>query len=83
MTKLFGDKITPQCRHCVHGVLRKGRGQILCSKKGLCAPESSCGKFLYDPLKRAPRIAPLLPAHNPAEFSLEDSDEEERTNSLL
>lgn len=50
----FDAKITPQCAYCQFGKRTKNGGHILCEKKGLVDETSSCGKFIYSPLKRVP-----------------------------
>lgn len=53
-TYYFNKKIPPQCAYCAHGKRTKDGGRILCTKQGLMEENSSCGKFLYDPLNRIP-----------------------------
>ncbi len=50
----FDSKMTPQCGYCQFGKRTKNGGRILCEKKGLVEETSSCGKFIYSPLKRVP-----------------------------
>ncbi len=51
---LFRKKIEKACEYCVHGT-RLDEENVLCSKKGLKAPDSKCRKFKYDPCKRIPK----------------------------
>lgn len=50
---LFQKEIEPRCAYCAKGAPLDG-GRILCAKKGVVEPGSSCGRFRYDPLKRVP-----------------------------
>ncbi len=52
-SKLFNDKIDPQCAYCQRGKTVDPE-TVLCRKKGVMAPEDSCPSFRYDPLKRVP-----------------------------
>ncbi len=56
---LFRKKIERCCAYCQYGAQLENR-KILCSKKGLCSVEDSCGKFRYDPFKRIPAKAKAL-----------------------
>lgn len=56
---LFRKKIEKSCIYCVHGTVLDS-GQVLCVKKGVCAPRTKCRKFRYDPLKRVP-VKPKAP----------------------
>ncbi len=51
--KIFKDDIPPRCAYCAKGAPLDG-GRILCARKGVVDPGSSCGGFRYDPLKRVP-----------------------------
>ncbi len=51
--KLFERDIEPRCAYCARGATLD-TGSILCAKKGVVTPGSSCGAFRYDPLKRVP-----------------------------
>lgn len=50
---LFQKKMEPRCVYCAKGAPLE-EGHILCTKKGLVAPDGRCGSFRYDPLKRVP-----------------------------
>ena len=50
---LFRKKIERACAYCKHGVALCD-DQILCVKKGVRTPDSSCRRFQYDPFKRIP-----------------------------
>lgn len=50
---LFRKKMEPRCAYCAKG--RKiGEDQVACVRRGIMAPEDSCGSFTYDPLRRIP-----------------------------
>ncbi len=53
-TKYFDTNIPPKCDYCEHGKRTKDSNKILCEKNGIVAPEHSCNKFSYSPLKRIP-----------------------------
>ena len=52
--KYFDTKIAPKCDYCQY--VRKTNEQGLVCEKGVLriTPDSSCGKFVYSPLKRVP-----------------------------
>ena len=50
---LFQKDIEPRCCYCQRGT-QLDEEQILCVKKGVVSPGSSCRSFRYDPLKRIP-----------------------------
>jgi len=52
---------TPKCcEYCRYASTVAVTEDILCEKKGIVAPDYSCRKFIYDPLKRTPRKPPAL-----------------------
>lgn len=54
---LFGSNIEPNCSYCLHNHGKSGK--LICSIKK--APqESKCKKYVYDPIKRQPMLAPAL-----------------------
>lgn len=59
--KLLGSDVEPNCAYCSHA---EGENCALGST------DRPCGRFLYDPLKRAPQAAPPLRPHDPDEFKL-------------
>lgn len=71
----FGKHIAPSCQYCRLGEKAADGQTILCAKKGIVSPMSSCRKFSYDPLKRIPNVLPDLPEYTEAEFSLTSDDE--------
>lgn len=52
--KYFDKSIEPKCDYCRFGKRAKDGNKVLCEKKGLVDSNSSCGKFVYSPLKRIP-----------------------------
>lgn len=52
--KYFDSKMQPKCDYCEYGKRTKDGDKVLCEKNGLVAPDHSCGKFSYSPLKRIP-----------------------------
>ncbi len=50
---LFAKKIEPRCQYCTLGRQTDER-IVLCPKKGVMSPGSSCRSFKYDPMKRVP-----------------------------
>lgn len=57
----FGNDIKPACAYCQFGDLSKEGDQVVCEKSGLVKPESSCKKWVYDPIKRIPRKQREIP----------------------
>ena len=71
MGKLFNKNQEPACEYCRHGRLSPEKNTVLCIKKGIMQPSSSCSSFKYDPLKRRPRRKPVLNgAYSPEDFKL-------------
>lgn len=68
--KLFGKNIEPACGYCENGKLTADGLNVLCKRKGVCAPYDSCSKFVYAPLKRIPKRAPQLLTYEKEDFSL-------------
>ncbi|MCR4616026.1 MAG: hypothetical protein K5756_07770 [Clostridiales bacterium] len=69
--KLLNTKeLSPSCSYCKYGKRSPDRENVLCSLSGIRMPDSCCGKFIYDPLKRQPKRRPNLPVHSPDEFKL-------------
>ena len=70
MEKLFGNKIQPACKYCAENFKSIGETQVLCQRKGVVLADYSCRRFLYDPLKRIPKVLPELPVFSDEEFTL-------------
>ncbi len=68
--KLFGKNIEPQCAYCEWGKASKDGSKVICGYNGVVAPEYSCRKYEYSPLKRKPKAAPSLPEYNIEDFKL-------------
>ncbi len=56
---LFRKKIEKACVYCTH-CTALDEYAVLCSKKGVKAPDDKCRKFRYDPCKRIPAKAKAL-----------------------
>ncbi len=63
-------KYSPECSFCQHGKLSADGESVLCVKKGVMMTDSSCRKFVYDPLKRKPKKSPKLTEFEPSEFEI-------------
>ncbi len=50
---LFRKDIEPSCSYCKRGTPLSD-SEVVCSRKGIVAADSSCRAFRYDPLKRVP-----------------------------
>lgn len=69
--KLLNEKdISSSCAYCLSGRLSPDNLSVLCIKKGIMMPTSSCSKFAYDPLKRQPQRMPKLPKLDAGDFEL-------------
>ena len=68
--KLTDKDITPKCIYCRHGSPASDAKAVLCIKKGVMRPDSSCRAFSYDILKREPRTKPAMPVYDKKEFEL-------------
>ncbi|WP_099204049.1 hypothetical protein [Scatolibacter rhodanostii] len=55
--KLFGNYIEPSCDYCSHNAGKKEN--IHCSLQ-LVFSDKGCKKFEYNPLKRIPKVQPVL-----------------------
>jgi len=60
----------PACEFCRHGKPSPDGHSVLCSLRGVMRRQSSCKKYEYDPIKRRPERAPMLPEFDPGEFTL-------------
>ncbi|MCL1951325.1 MAG: hypothetical protein FWF60_00710 [Oscillospiraceae bacterium] len=65
-----GSSYEPACELCRFGKSAPDGSSVLCSVRGVMRKQSSCKKYEYDPLKRKPNRAPLLPEYDPEEFAL-------------
>ncbi|MDR2525774.1 MAG: hypothetical protein LBC83_06295 [Oscillospiraceae bacterium] len=59
----------PACEYCLRGKHSPDGGCVLCAERGVMLMQSSCKKYVYDPLKRRPRPSPALPEFDPEQFS--------------
>ena len=67
----FNKKIRPACAYCAVGKPTEDSAHILCIKKGVMQPDSSCRAFQYDVLRREPQKKAELPTFDASEFSIE------------
>lgn len=56
------------CARCEHATLLSQCDYILCSKIGIVCDTHVCHRFIYDPLKRAPKRMPIRPPEEEAEM---------------
>jgi hypothetical protein len=63
------DRIPPKCEYCELGKTLENE-RVLCPKKGVVLNDYSCGRYIYDPLKRIPRTAPELPKFTGEDFAI-------------
>ena len=69
-SNLFSKEISPACQYCQYGFLTRDGKSVLCEKKGVMSPDSSCHKYRYAPLKRIPKRPKPLPKMDPSDFEL-------------
>jgi len=67
---LRATKYAPACEFCRFGKSAPDGSSVLCSVRGVMRKQSCCKKYVYDPLKRKPSRAPLLPEYDPEMFAL-------------
>ena len=67
---LRASKYEPACEFCRFGKSAPDGSSVLCSVRGVMRKTSRCKKYEYDPVKRKPNRAPLLPEYDPEEFAL-------------
>lgn len=48
------ETVNKVCLNCVYGKHSPDGESVLCIKKGVMLPNSTCRKFEYDPLNRTP-----------------------------
>jgi len=58
------------CEHCRYGKAAPDGSSVLCAVRGVMRRQSSCKKYEYDPVKRVPARAPVLPEYDPEMFTL-------------
>ena len=63
-------KYEPACEFCRYGKSAPDGSSVLCSVRGVMRRQSRCKKYEYDPIKRRPNRAPLLPEYDAEEFAL-------------
>jgi hypothetical protein len=67
---LFTNNDEGRCALCLHGKTASDPSKILCCKKGVVDAGSRCRRYRYDPLKRVPHHAPVLPSFDSGDFKL-------------
>ncbi len=77
MKSLFSDSGEKRCERCLFSAFDSNSDTLLCEKKGLVPRGSSCFRFRYDPLKRAPRVTPDIPKPAAEELTLDVVDGKE------
>ncbi|MCQ2486333.1 MAG: hypothetical protein MJ129_00165 [Clostridia bacterium] len=71
MSKLYDKNRRPACDYCVHGKPAPDADAVLCSRKGIMSPSSSCSWYKYDPLKRKPKPKMIINTnYTPEDFEL-------------
>ena len=63
-------ELSPSCSYCKYGKRSPDKENVLCDRSGIRMPDSFCGKFIYDPLKRQPKRRLVLPVYSPEEFKI-------------
>lgn len=53
------DNIEVFCKYCEKATPLATDGKLVCAKKGVVSADYKCRRFVYDPLKRAPKILSL------------------------
>ena len=67
----FNKTIRPACAYCAVGKATEDGAHILCIRKGVMQPDSSCRHFQYDVLRREPEKKAELPQFDASEFSID------------
>ncbi|MBQ3076707.1 MAG: hypothetical protein IJC43_02510 [Clostridia bacterium] len=68
---LFGSDVSPRCSLCEHGRVLEGNPHISCRYRGMVTEGYHCRRFRYDPLKRVPPKAAVLPKFEAEDFSID------------
>lgn len=66
--KLFGKNIAPDCEYCLYYEKNNG-GKPIC-RCGSRSFEKTCGRYVYDPLKREPKTLPDIPKFTADDFKI-------------
>lgn len=69
-SRLFGRSVAPACAYCAIGRPSLDNLTVACERMGFTQPSYHCNKFVYDPLKRVPRRAPLIRKYDEGDFRL-------------
>lgn len=65
----IGEGVEPCCKICANSA-ETDADVLFCKKKGIVDPSGSCGRYVYDPLKRVPAPRRFIERHDPSEFEL-------------
>ncbi|MEG1773786.1 MAG: hypothetical protein RR320_02910 [Oscillospiraceae bacterium] len=68
--KLFDSHIEPACAYCALGEPTQDGEAILCERRGIVLPSYHCRKYVYDPLRRTPKLPPELARFDRSDFTL-------------
>jgi len=59
--KYTDDDRPSMCRYCENASPLHDDSEVLCRIRGVVSGDHVCRKFMYDPLKRRPRMLPDIP----------------------
>lgn len=69
--KMFDKKkYSSCCANCFFGRMPKDKSAVLCERKGVVDPSSSCRHYKYDPLKRVPQKTLICADYSEDDFKL-------------
>jgi len=68
MRKPLFNHQPPSCGYCLHGKSSPDGKTVLCPKRGVTHAGMACKKYVYDPLRRAPKPIPKMPVFTPEDF---------------
>ena len=67
---LYSKDVPAACTYCAVGKATEDGQHILCVRKGVMQPDSSCSHFQYDPLRRVPKTKPEPDKYTAEDFSI-------------
>lgn len=56
--RLFSNEIPPACQYCKYGFITRDGRSVLCEKKGVTSPFTSCRRYRYAPAQAGPQAPP-------------------------
>ena len=68
---LYGKNANKQCACCENAVLAGDEIHMYCIRHGLMEKHNSCRRFIYDPIKRIPKMHPTLNNYTEFDFSID------------